>query len=92
MDQGVACLQLGEVRHPSRIGGVEHEIGVHATDLETVGDGAVIFQIMVNPVQFFRRLSMFSHIHGEHTAACTAAERGMKEVVAKNRQVTRPGL
>ena len=48
MHQHMAVVQLSEVTHPLWTCSIEHQIGVHAANLESVGDGAVTADIFIN--------------------------------------------
>ena len=45
-------VQLSEVTHPQRACGIEHQVSVHSANLESVGDGAVAAEVLINTRQF----------------------------------------
>ena len=82
-------VQLSEVTHPLWACGIEHQVSVHAANLESVDDGAVAAEVFINTRQFALGHCVFIQVHREHSPSGRTAKRGVEDVVVKDHQISR---
>ena len=70
----MAVVQLSEVTHPLWTCSVEHQVGVHAANLESVGDRAVTADVFINTRQFALGRPVSIQVHREHSPSGRSAK------------------
>src|SRR2546422_381690 len=74
MHQGVPLVELGEMHESFRWSSIQHQLRVHPSDLEAVGDRTMMAEVLVHTREFFVRLAVLDQVQvrqdGRRTRAC----------------------
>jgi hypothetical protein len=87
MDQCMTLVQLSQMPQPLRISGVQHQVGIHATDFEPVSHRAVTAKVSVNASQLLLSFAVLNQVHREHAPPFAATEGGVEGIVIEDCQI-----
>ena len=80
-------MQLRQMTESFRASGLQHQVGIHPPDFESVRYRAMMAEVLIHARNSFLRYPLLNQIHRKHAPAFTAAEGSVEGIVIEDCQI-----